>query len=377
MKTNHHYIGTITIIAVFMLFACTGYGQIAKTPAAGGNKKASVSERIGITDVLIHYDRPGVKGREDKIWGNVVHYGFADLDYGTSKAAPWRAGANENTTMEFSTDVKIEGKELAAGKYGFFIAMGPEVATLIFSKDNNAWGSFYYDPKDDALRVDVPVKKMNQSIEWLKYEFEGQTDNSAVLSLLWEKVKIPFTISVDLQQTQLEEYRHQFYNGTFYRYWQNMHQAANFCLVNNINLEEGLSWADQSIHTFFGEANFLTLTTYAGLLEKAGRKHESDSLMKKALPMGSLLQVNSYGRTLLRLKKYQEAFAIYKMNYEKYPGDIYTNLGMIKGYAALGNKPEALKFVDKAITLAPDQNTKAYLDKMKEMVRDGKDVTNY
>lgn len=377
MNISQRPVRSISIATVFILFAFAVDGQVVKTPAAGGNKKASVSERIGITDVLINYDRPGVKGREDKIWGNVVHYGFADLDYGTSKAAPWRAGANENTTIEFSTDVKIEGKDLAAGKYGFFIAMGPEKATLIFSKLNNAWGSFYYDPKEDALRVDVAVKKMNQSIEWLKYEFEGQTDNSAVVSLLWEKVKVPFTVTVDLQKTQLEEYRHQFNNGTFYRYWQNMHQAANFCLVNNINLEEALLWADQSVNTFFGEANFLTLTTYAGLLERAGRKHEADSLMKKALPMGSLLQVNSYGRTLLRLKKYPEAFAIYKMNYEKYPGDIYTNLGMIKGFAALGNKTDALKFVDKAITLAPDQNTKAYLDKMKEMVRDGKDLTNY
>jgi len=347
------------------------------TPPAGGNKKAAVMERIGITDVQINYDRPAVKGREGKIWGNVVHYGFADLDYGTSKAAPWRAGANENTTIEFSTEVTIEGKPLPAGKYGFFIAMGAEKATLIFSKYNTAWGSFYYDPKDDALRVDVPVIKLNESVERLKYEFSDQADESAVLSLQWEKVKIPFTISVDLKKTQIAEYRKEFNSGGFYRYWQNMQGAANYCLVNNVNLEEGLSWADRSVNTYFGEANFLTLSTYAGLLEKMGRQHEADSLMKKALPLATLLQLNSYGRTLLRMKKNEQAFDIYKMNYEKYPKDVYTNIGMIKGYAAVGNKNEAIKFADNTILLVTDQNSKAYIEELKQRIKEGKDITNY
>jgi hypothetical protein len=281
-------------------------------PPAGGNKKASVSERIGITDVRIDYDRPAVNGREGKIWGSVVHYGFADLQYGTSKAAPWRAGANENTTVSFSTDVTIEGKPLPAGKYGFFIAMGQEKATLIFSRFNTAWGSFYYDPKDDALRADVPVLKLNDSVERLKYEFSDQTENSAVISLQWEKLKIPFTVAVDLQKEQIAAFRREFNAGSFYRYWQNMHTAANYCLVNNINLEEGLRWADRSINTYFGERNFLTLSTYAGLLEKVGNRSKADSVMKQAYPMATMLQLNSYGRSLLRQKKNKEAFEVYK-----------------------------------------------------------------
>ena len=104
------------LILILILASLFSNSQV-KTPAVGGNKKASVSEQIGITDITINYDRPAVKGREGKIWGNLVHYGFADLHYGTSKAAPWRAGANENTTFEFTTDVSIEGKPLSAGKY--------------------------------------------------------------------------------------------------------------------------------------------------------------------------------------------------------------------------------------------------------------------
>ncbi|MFX8774277.1 DUF2911 domain-containing protein, partial [Acinetobacter baumannii] len=95
----------------------------------GGNKKAAVKERIGITDVTINYDRPRVNHREGKIWGQLVPVGYSDQQFGSSKAAPWRAGANECTTIEFSTDVKIEGQNLTAGKYGFFIAYGPEEST--------------------------------------------------------------------------------------------------------------------------------------------------------------------------------------------------------------------------------------------------------
>src|SRR5687767_1968637 len=93
----------------------------------GGNKKASVSEQIGIVKIEIKYSRPGVKGREGKIWNTpVAHYGFADQGHGTSYAAPWRAGANENTTVSFSHPVTIEGKNLNAGSYGFFVALGEE-----------------------------------------------------------------------------------------------------------------------------------------------------------------------------------------------------------------------------------------------------------
>src|SRR4051812_17268859 len=173
------------------------------TSPGGGNKKAVVGERIGITDVTIHYDRPGVKGREGKIWGQLIAPGFTDPGFGSSKAAPWRAGANENTTIEFSTDVMVEGKPLAAGKYGFFVAYDPNECTVIFSKNSSSWGSFFYDDKEDALRVKVKPQATDQSAEWLKYEFTNETANSATVNLLWEKLRIPFKVEVDLTQTQL------------------------------------------------------------------------------------------------------------------------------------------------------------------------------
>ncbi len=213
------------------------FGQLT-TPPDGGNKKAWVGERIGITDVTIHYDRPVVKGREGQIYGKLVPYGFNDLGFGTSKAAPWRAGANENTTIEFSTDVKIEGKPLPAGKYGFFIATGPDEETLIFSKNNSSWGSFFYDEKEDALRVKIKPITSNESNEWLKYEFTNQTPNSATINLVWEKLRIPFKVEVDLQKEQLESFRRELRSdkGFTSNAWV---QAAQYTLANNTNLEEG------------------------------------------------------------------------------------------------------------------------------------------
>ena len=169
----------------------------------GGNKKASVSEQIGIVKIAINYSRPGVKGREGHIWNTpIAHYGFTDQGHGTSYSTPWRAGANENTTLSFSQPVKIEGKDLPAGTYGFFIALGDTESTLIFSKINNSWGSFYYDSTQDALRVPVKNETLDKSVEWLKYDFTDETPNSAVIAMSWERRRIPFKVEADVEKLQ-------------------------------------------------------------------------------------------------------------------------------------------------------------------------------
>src|SRR5688572_21169345 len=194
----------LTLLSVLIVSTLLSYSQIPLTVLpSGGNKKAAIAEQIGLTKVVITYDRPGVKGREGKIWGQLVHVGFTDQGFGNSKAAPWRAGANENTTIEFSNAVRIEGQTLPSGKYGFFIAYDPNESTLIFSKNAGSWGSYYYDEKEDALRVKVKPKPQDKSVEWLKYEFSDQTENSATVSLLWEKLAIPFRIETDYINDQL------------------------------------------------------------------------------------------------------------------------------------------------------------------------------
>ena len=148
----------VLIICLQLAFDGIAIGQLTSLPR-GGNKRASVSEEIGITDVIIRYSRPGVKKREGHIWGELIPTGFSQLGYGFKNPTPWRAGANENTTIEFTTDVKVEGHTLSAGKYGFFVAYDPNECTLIFSKNSTSWGNFFYDSTEDALRVKVKTGK--------------------------------------------------------------------------------------------------------------------------------------------------------------------------------------------------------------------------
>ncbi|MFT3701591.1 MAG: DUF2911 domain-containing protein [Agriterribacter sp.] len=344
------------------------------TMPSGGNKKAAVSERIGLTDVTIHYDRPGVKGREGKIWGELIPKGFTDPGFGSSKSAPWRAGSNQNTTIEFSNNVKVEGQPLAAGKYGFFIAYGPEESTLIFSSNSTSWGHYYYNDKEDVLRVKVKPVKLDQSVEWLKYEFMNETNNTAVVALEWEKLKIPFTIEVDYLKDQVESFRRELRNSNGF-IWESWNQAAQWCVQNNTNLDEALLWADSATSvTFGGDNSFVAATTKAQVLEKLGRGDEATETMKKAYPLASEMELHQYGRRLLAQKKTQEAFDVFKKNFDKNPTHFTPLVGLTRGYSAMGDYKKALKYATMALPLAPDTQNKTSVEGMIQKLKEGKDV---
>src|SRR5688572_2531152 len=315
-----------------LLIAVCCFAQIPLTVApSGGNKKASVSERIGLTDVAIHYDRPGVKGREGKIWGQLVHVGFIDQQFGSSKSAPWRAGANENTTIEFSNAVKIEGQTLPAGKYGFFIAYEPANCTLIFSKNAGSWGSYFYDEKEDALRVKVKPQALDKNVEWLKYEFADESETGATILLSWEKLAIPFRVETDYVNDQLNSFRRELRTERGF-IWQGWEQAAQWCLQRNVNLDQALKWADSASHPFFGgDRAFAAWSTKAQILEKLGRSSEASDIMKKAMAFASMNEMHQYGRQLLMTKRNKEALEIFKMNHDKNPGQFTPLVGLTRG----------------------------------------------
>ncbi|HEU4734212.1 MAG TPA: DUF2911 domain-containing protein, partial [Kofleriaceae bacterium] len=127
-------------LATLLLFAsATADAQVAlKLPEQ--SPAATVSQTVGLTEITVVYHRPAVNGRP--IWGKLVPYGET-----------WRAGANENTTIAFSTDVKVGGKPLKAGTYGLHMLPTAKDWTIMFSTMTAAWGSFTYDQKEDALRV--------------------------------------------------------------------------------------------------------------------------------------------------------------------------------------------------------------------------------
>jgi tetratricopeptide (TPR) repeat protein len=360
--------------AFAMLCVAFSFAQIPLTVApSGGNKKASVSERIGLTDVTIHYDRPAVKGREGKVWGQLVHAGFIDQQFGSSKSAPWRAGSNENTTIEFTSAVKINGQDLPAGRYGFFIAYDPNESILIFSKNSTSWGSYFYDDKEDALRVKIKPVALDKSVEWLKYEFSDETANSAVISLQWEKLSFPFKVEVDYVRDQIESFRKQLRNKEGFM-WESWNQAAQWCLVNNTNLDQALAWADSATSTNFGgDKSFGAWSTKAQLLEKLNRQAEADAIMKKSLAIASMNEMHQYGRTLLAQKKAKEGLEVFKSNFQKNPNQFTTLVGLARGYSANGDHKNALKYLTQALPLSPAAQ-KSNVETMIQKSKEGKDI---
>ena len=360
---------TLTVAA--LAFTVTANAQL-RFPADGGSVRGKVAEQIGITDVTIDYGRPAVKGREGHVWGELVPKGFEEsYALGNKQVIPWRAGANENTTIEFSTDVIVEGKTLPAGKYAVFMAYDPMETTVIFNRHTLAWGAYFYDDKEDALRVKVKPVALTESVERLTYGFDGQTDSSAVVSLQWEKLKIPFTVSTQLQKLQLETIAKEM-RGQKGFYASNMLEAAVYFKEHNINLDQALSYitsASRSMPTFY------VFSQKAEILEKMNKPADADVAMKDAIKAeNNAIQLHAYSRRLLNEKKSDKAFEYFKLNYEKFPDVYTTNVGMARGYEALGNKKQALKYATKALPQAPDPQNKAVIEEMIKSLKEGKVV---
>jgi tetratricopeptide (TPR) repeat protein len=361
-------------LAIF-IFVSQSFAQVPYNSALpnGYTKKAVVSEQIGLIQVAVTYHRPAVNGREGKVWGELVHKGFIKQGFGPDNPAPWRAGANENTIIEFENDVKIEGQNLAKGKYGLFIAYDAAESIIIFSRKTDAWGSFFYDEKEDVLRVKVKPQPLEKSVEWLRYEFANQTQNSATISLEWEKLSIPFKVEVDALKQQFDIFAAEAKNPRGFTS-EGLNIAANWSLTNNYQLEKGLEWIDFAISTFNGDQKFPILATKAQLLEKMGKPTESAVIMKQAVPIGNMNDLHQYGRQLLALKKPKEALEVFQMNYDKNPNQFTTLMGMTRGLSANGNYPKALEFAFKALPLAPNDVNKKAIEAMIVKLKESKDI---
>lgn len=310
--------------------------------------QASVSQRIGITDITINYHRPGVKERE--IWGALV-------PYNEGKPFPWRAGANENTTISFTHDVTVEGTAIPAGTYGLHMIPSENEWTIIFNKNNTAWGSFFYDESLDQARLTVKPLETDHR-EWLMYGFEDLTANSALAYLHWEKVKVPFRIEVDVHNIVVENMQRELtaLQGFF---WQSFQQAANYCLQNNTHHEQAMQWIDHSIGL---NRNINNLGTKARLVEQGGNTPEAQKVMAEALALakqsGSESDLNTVGYLYLQTDRVKEAIDIFKLNVQKYPDswNVYDSLG--EAYAKNGETKKAIDNYKVALEKAPNVNQK-------------------
>lgn len=294
MKRHLSY---VSIFAVLLTAAVAANGQL-RLPRP--SQWASVTQTIGVTDITINYSRPAVKGRA--IFGDVSaadNYvkGEATLDdqYKRPKdmvivpnGHVWRAGANEATQFIVTDDVMINGQKLAAGKYSLHAIPGKDEWTLIFNSDAGQWGSFDYDAAKDVLRVKTKPEWMSESQELMAFGFEPTADNATTVNLRWEKVRVPFTVQVDVVATTLakakkavaeaksDDYRTPLNAAGYARQNKDMTDAG-------VWLDAALKAVDVSIAT---KPTFQNLSAKTNILLNAGKKEEAWATADKAIAQG-------------------------------------------------------------------------------------------
>jgi len=350
-------------------------------PPSGDNPRSTVTQGIGPVKVTIDYSSPrvvrGKNDRKGKIWGELVPYGMTDLGFNGCTSCPWRAGANENTTFTVTHAVKVQGQPLEAGTYGLSMIPGKEEWTVIFSKDNASWGSFWYNAKNDVLRVtSKPVK--SDYHEWLDYEFVEREPAKATVALRWEELEVPFTVSVDNVNELWVDGMRTDLKGFAGFFWQNWQMAAAFCAQNKVNLPEALTWAERAVSEPFagGEENFLTLSTLARLQKANGKDAEAAKTFEKALNhrTATPIQVHLVARQLMTEGRKDEAVRLFQLNAKKFPNEWPVHVGLMRGYAAMGDNKKALAEAKLAVVQAPDTGNKTNIERMIKQLEAGKDI---
>ncbi|HEX4418731.1 MAG TPA: DUF2911 domain-containing protein [Kofleriaceae bacterium] len=327
-----------------VLFASTAaQAQGLKLPDQ--SPASTVSQTIGITEVTVSYHRPAVNGRV--IWGQLVPYG-----------EPWRTGANENTTITFSTDVKVGGKPLHAGTYGFHAIPTAKDWTLMFSTATQAWGSFTYDAKEDALRVTVTPRATQTSEERLLYRFDDLSDTKATLVLAWDKLAVPVTIEADTAKLVMANARQQLRGPTGFQ-WQAFTRAVNYWLKNGGPLDEATKLADRALQI---EERYSTLNAKASVLEKQGNAKAAADLRAKALTVATENELNQAAYQLLGDKKVDDAIKLLETNVSRHPNSANAQDSLGEALAAKGDKAGASAAYTKALALAKDPKDKKRIE---------------
>ena len=347
------FAGVLLAAAAAQAQTATGETVMLNLPRA--SQHALVSQRIGITDITINYHRPLAKGRQ--IWGKVVPYGQV-----------WRAGANENTTITFTDPVTIEGQALDKGTYGLHMIPGENQWTVIFSKNSSAWGSFTYKQDEDALRVTVKPQTADAH-DALAYDFNDVEPDSAVVTMTWDKVTVPFKVQVNVNDIVTASI-HQQIRGLNQYYWEGWDDAAAYFLANKINLEEALKDEDVSIQA---EERYDNLLNKSKILEAMGRQQDAAAVRTQALDKASALQLYFYARQLQGEKKQEEAFAVFRSTAKKFPDYWTSHMGLARIYSSQGDFDNAVKEVKLSLTSAPDSN-KSNLENYVKRLQNKEDI---
>ena len=333
-----------TINLVFLVlgcFSCFPQDMLVSTKLS---PKASVTQRIGTTDVTIEYHSPSAKGRT--IFGGIVPYDFVvdGVEY------PWRAGSNENTTISFTHDVKIQGESLPKGTYGLHIFIKEKEWTYIFSKNAESWGSFSYDRKDDALRVKaIPQEGPYQ--EWLNYEFVGRNRESAILELQWSNIKCAIEISTDVTSNVLSSLKSKKAKTS-----DDYISMAQLTLSQDpSNIKKALQYAEKSIQ--LGK-KFRNMMLKSELLFQKGKLKESKRYEEEAIMLGEGFPYYYYyplSFMLLEDNK-QKTYEVLSEMLSKEPNNWIANLAMGEYYIKDKNQEKATFHFGKAYEYARERS---------------------
>ncbi|HVR25820.1 MAG TPA: DUF2911 domain-containing protein [Candidatus Polarisedimenticolia bacterium] len=344
------------LLCSFLSVGSVGHTQTVMLDLPLQSQHAVIMQRIGITDITVNYHRPLANGRQ--IWGKLVPYGQV-----------WRAGANENTTVTFTDPITIEGQPLDKGTYGLHMIPGENQWTVIFSKMSTAWGSFSYKQDEDALRVTVKPQPAELH-DALTYDFDDVKPDSAVVTLRWDKVAVPFKVEVkvnDIVQASI----HRQIRGLNQYYWEGWDDAAGYFLASKMNLDEALKDEDQSIQT---EERFDNVMNKSRILEAMGRKDDASTFRNKALEKASAQQLYFYGRQLQGEKKQEEAFAIYRSTAKRFPDNWTTHVGLARVYSGQGDFDKAVKEMQTALTGVPDDANRSNLQNYVKRLQSKDDI---
>jgi tetratricopeptide (TPR) repeat protein len=337
---------------------------------------ANVQQAVGRSTVTLNYSRPTVispdgVNRTNKIWGKQVPY---EMNFrpamGGGEPRPWRAGANENTTIEFSHDATIEGQSIQAGKYGIHMLIQENgKVTIIFSNVSDAWGSFSYEESNDALRVEVQSEAISNT-ERLIYSFQEVSETSTKITLDWEKKRIPFTVGFDTHGMVMRDLK-AYLSDTTGLTWRDYNRAAIYAAANRVNLSDGMNWIEKSLAM---ETNYTNMSTKADLFSAQGKTVDATEFKNQALELPKTTANNyySYGTQLIRIGQLKAAMAIFNRQNERFPDHWLTAHGYGRIYSALGDYKKALTYEEAALSDAPQAN-KGFIIGAIEQLKTGRD----
>lgn len=339
----------IVMIGIAVLMSASVTAQIDLPVAV--SQRGAVTQRIGVTDVSIDYGRPAVNGRT--LWGELVPYDEV-----------WRAGANENTVFTTSTPVTIEGKDLAAGRYGLHMIPGKTSWTLIFSRDSHAWGSYFYKPDNDALRVTVSPSSTPHT-ELLTYDVPSVSKSSATFQMRWGSLSVSFNVAVDLASTVVPNIKSQLTGLPGFNP-QNFATAAAWLVQNDVDLPLAKRWLEGSLKS---APSFASYRLAALLAEKDKQTSVAADYRKKAMDVSTNAELNAFGYELMQKGKIDEAIVAFEMNTARFPKDpnVWDSLG--EAYGTNNNKAKAIECFNKALSMNPSAEVRKNSEKWLEKLR--------